>query len=122
MSTNIELKLRLLCGTQVAMGPGKADLLEAIARTGSISAAGRAMNMSYRRAWQLVDMMNRCFTEPLVRSAAGGQQGGGAQVTEMGFTVLARYRAMQEAAAAAASAHAGDFASLVRTDLPADAG
>jgi molybdate transport system regulatory protein len=77
------------------------------------------MRMSYRRAWQLVDIMNRCFAEPLVRSAAGGQQGGGAHVTATGFAVLTRYRAMQRAAAAAAQAQADEFAGLLRADLAA---
>lgn len=113
MTTNIELRVRVRHGDLVAMGPGKADLLDAIASTGSISAAGRAMGMSYRRAWQLVDIMNRCFGEPLVRSAAGGQQGGGAHVTETGFAVLVRYRAMQKAAAEAARLAANGFDDLL---------
>jgi len=97
----------------VAMGPGKADLLEAIAAAGSISAAGRAMNMSYRRAWQLVDMMNRSFAAPLVHSAAGGQHGGGARLTDMGKAVLERYRAMEAAALAAIGQHEREFAELL---------
>jgi hypothetical protein len=66
----LKLKLQLYCGDEIAMGPGKADLLEAIAREGSISAAGRALGMSYRRAWLLVDTMNRCFRAPLVEKPA----------------------------------------------------
>jgi molybdate transport system regulatory protein len=62
----LKLKIQLYCGDEIAMGPGKADLLEAIAREGSISGAGRAMDMSYRRAWLLVDAMNRCWKAPLV--------------------------------------------------------
>jgi len=87
------------------MGPGKADLLDAIAQTGSISAAARSMDMSYRRAWMLVDLMNRSFREPLVRSAIGGTRGGGAQLTEAGMRVLAQFRLMEAAALAAAQAH-----------------
>jgi molybdenum-dependent DNA-binding transcriptional regulator ModE len=68
----LKLKLQLYCGDEIAMGPGKADLLEAIAREGSISGAGRAMGMSYRRAWLLVDVMNRCFVKPLVETHPGG--------------------------------------------------
>ena len=68
----LKLKAQLLCGVEGAMGPGKADLLEAIDRTGSISAAGRALGMSYRRCWLLVDAMNRCWHEKLVETAAGG--------------------------------------------------
>ena len=76
------------------MGPGKADLLEAIAETGSISAAARQMRMSYRRAWILVDTMNTCFKKPLVDTSKGGADGGGARLTPLGTNVLARYRAL----------------------------
>ena len=92
--------IRILFGSVIAMGPGKANLLQAIQRTGSISAAAREMDMSYRRAWLLVDAMNHCFREPLVATAAGGQGGGGASVTEFGQDVLRRYRAMEHKAAA----------------------
>lgn len=88
-----------------AIGPGKADLLEAIGRTGSISAAGREMRMSYRRAWVLVDQMNAAFVRPLVASKAGGSHGGGAELTRLGRDVLRRYRAMEKAAASAANPH-----------------
>lgn len=83
------------------MGPGKADLLDAIDRSGSISAAARVMGMSYKRAWDLVDTMNRCFKHPLVATATGGSHGGGAQVTEFGHEVLRRYREIETAATAA---------------------
>lgn len=65
----LKLKLQILCGDAIAMGPGKADLLEAIAAEGSISGAGRKLGMSYRRAWQLVDLMNRCWSAPLVETS-----------------------------------------------------
>lgn len=110
MSARIALKLRLWRDDDVAMGPGKADLLEAIARAGSISAAARTMEMSYRRAWMLVEVMNRSFREPLVRSAVGGTHGGGAQLTEAGTRVLAKFRAMEAAAMAAAEAHMAPLA------------
>ena len=92
----LKLKLQLYCGDEIAMGPGKADLLEAIAREGSISAAGRAMGMSYRRAWLLVDAMNRCFTKPLVETHPGGGKQAGAQLTAEGEAALAAYRALSE--------------------------
>jgi molybdate transport system regulatory protein len=76
------------------MGPGKAELLEMIIETGSISAAAKRMRMSYRRAWELVDTMNRCFTEPLVITSAGGSHGGGAAVTEFGRAILDAYQAI----------------------------
>jgi molybdate transport system regulatory protein len=105
MTAKIALKLRLWRDNEVAIGPGKADLLAAIEQAGSISAAARTMEMSYRRAWLLVDVMNRSFREPLVRSAVGGTRGGGAQLTEAGTRVLAHYRAMEAAAVAAAAQH-----------------
>ena len=74
---------------------GKADLLEAIARTGSISQAAKSMNMSYRRAWQLVDTMNQCFETALVETQTGGTHGGGAAVTALGQKVLQHYRQME---------------------------
>ncbi|NHZ98977.1 LysR family transcriptional regulator [Massilia sp. CCM 8734] len=113
-AARIDVKLRLLQNDEIAMGPGKADLLDAIGRTGSISAAARAMGMSYRRAWLLVDVMNRSFGAPLVRSAAGGSQGGGASVTGMGNEVLTHYRAMQAAAMEAAASHAAALTKLLR--------
>ncbi len=90
----LKLKLQLYCGDEIAMGPGKAELLEAIAREGSISAAGRAMGMSYRRAWLLVDTMNRCFRNPLVETHPGGGQQAGAKLTAEGEMALAAYRAL----------------------------
>jgi molybdate transport system regulatory protein len=98
---SLKVKVQLYCGEEIAMGPGKADLLEAIAREGSISGAGRALGMSYRRAWLLVDTMNRCWAEPLVATTPGGAVKGGARVTPFGRDVLARYRSLVAAAAGA---------------------
>ena len=95
------LRLRLTFGPDDMMGPGKAELLERIARTGSIAAAGREMGMSYKRAWQLVETMNTMFREPVVHSSRGGSKGGGASVTETGQAVLEAYRALEAAAGAA---------------------
>lgn len=92
----LKLKLQLMCGDEIAMGLGKADLLDAIIAHGSISAAAKAMGMSYRRAWLLVDAMNRCWTGPLVETVAGGSKERGARVTPLGQDVLQRYRAMQD--------------------------
>lgn len=92
------------------MGPGKADLLEAVDRLGSISAAARAMGMSYRRAWLLIDTMNQCFKSPLVHTAVGGGGGGGAQVTDLGREVLQRYRSMQAKAQASIERDMASFA------------
>lgn len=85
-------KLRIMLGPEIAIGPGKSELLEAIASTGSISEAARKLGMSYRRAWLLVDTMNRCFREPVVASATGGTGGGGATITPFGREVLAAFR------------------------------
>lgn len=93
----LKLKLQILCGDAIAMGPGKADLLEAIAAEGSISGAGRKLGMSYRRAWQLVDLMNRCWSAPLVETSPGSARGGGARLTADGQDVLTSYRALQAA-------------------------
>ncbi len=109
----LKLSLRLLHGEEIALGPGKAELLEAIARTGSISAAGKSMNMSYRRAWMLVEVMNRCFRSPLVETAKGGSHGGGARLSPLGEEVLAHYRAMDAAAKQVATAYLGLFENLL---------
>ena len=88
-------RLRIVLEPEIAIGPGKADILEAIEETGSIAAAGRSMGMSYKRAWHLVETMNRCFKRPLVEASKGGRAGGGARLTELGHEVLARYRRME---------------------------
>jgi molybdate transport system regulatory protein len=88
------LKIRISHRAAVAMGPGKADLIEAIDHCGSISAAAKHMGMSYRRAWELVDAMNHCFAQPLIATHPGGGKQGGAQVTELGFHILHCYRTL----------------------------
>ena len=97
----LKVKAQILCGEEFAMGPGKADLLEAIAKEGSISAAGRALGMSYRRSWLLVDTMNRCWATPLVETTAGGGKGKGARLTPLGREVLKGYRALEASLAQA---------------------
>lgn len=96
------------------MGPGKADLLDAIMHTGSISAAAREMGMSYRRAWDLVDTMNRCFVQPLVVTATGGSHGGGAHVTEFGSEVLHRYRELVAKASTSVNKEIDQLVSMLR--------
>jgi molybdate transport system regulatory protein len=93
------LHLRVVLGDSVAIGPGKAELLEGIAETGSIAAAGRLMGMSYRRAWLLVEEMNMIFRDKLVDASKGGSGGGGAALTPMGERLLAAYRRLERAAA-----------------------
>src|SRR3954462_3593119 len=92
----LKLKAQLFCDGETAMGPGKADLLEAIDREGSISAAGRALGMSYRRTWLLVDSMNRCWVDRLVDTPPGGGSDKGARLTVCGRDVLAAYRAFEK--------------------------
>jgi molybdate transport system regulatory protein len=92
--------VRILIGEMV-LGPGKVDLLESIGRTGSISAAGRELGMSYRRAWLLVDALNHMFPDTLVSAAPGGSRGGGAKLTDYGRGVAAAYRRVEVRARAA---------------------
>ncbi len=113
-------RLRILIGAATALGPGKVDLLEAIAETGSISAAARTMGMSYRRAWLLVDTMNRCFHGDLVTKATGGRGGGGTKVTPMGMDVLRRYRDMEAKAEASVRDEVAAFAELLREEAHKD--
>ena len=96
------LQFRVMLDRTKVFGPGKADLLEHIAATGSISAAARRMRVSYKRAWQLVDEVNRAFSRPLVAAAAGGVAGGGASLSATGEQVLASYRSLQRLATRAA--------------------
>jgi len=95
------------------LGPGKIALLEAIATTGSISAAGRQHKMSYRRAWLLVDELNRQFGEPLVRAQPGGPKGGGAALTATGAAVLRAYRDAERKMREAASAEVAAMEALL---------
>lgn len=97
----VRLKLRLVFGDRLTLGPGKADLLERIGALGSISAAGRAMGMSYRRAWSLVEEMNAAFGHAIVQSTRGGPQGGGAHLTPEGRQVLTLYRELEDRTAEA---------------------
>jgi molybdate transport system regulatory protein len=110
---NLSLRLRVVLGAGVAVGPGKADLLEGIDQTGSIAAAGRRMKMSYKRAWYLLDVMNQCFKEPLARTRKGGRGAGGAQLTPTGKRVLAIYRSIEAQSSRAAKRELLAFARLV---------
>ncbi len=96
-------RLRVVLEPDIAIGPGKADILEGIRETGSISAAARRMGMSYKRAWVMVDGLNRDFRDPLVEAAKGGARGGGARLTALGEDVLARYRRIEAIAEKAAA-------------------
>jgi molybdate transport system regulatory protein len=107
----VHFRLRISRGDDIAIGPGKIDLLEAIERTGSITAAAKALGMSYRRAWLLVDMMNRCFVSPVVAAEVGGPRGGGTRLTALGCDLARRYRRIE---ATASEANTDDLAALMR--------
>ena len=109
-------QIRVLLGAAGAIGPGKAALIEAIGQTGSISAAAREMGMSYRRAWVLVDTMNRCFVGDLVHTSTGGSGGGGARVTDLGREVVERYRTMEAKAASSVVEDMKGLTRLLRVD------
>ena len=108
------VSLRIGFGGDQALGPGKVRLLETIAETGSISAAGRAMAMSYRRAWMLIDELNHMFTEPLVEARPGGTNGGGTSLTPTGEDVVRRYRAIESAVAADPSTNIAALETMIK--------
>lgn len=110
----VRVSLRLGFAGDHALGPGKVRLLELIGETGSISAAGRAMEMSYRRAWVLVDELNRMFREPLVEARPGGAHGGGATLTRAGNDVVRRYRAIESNVESGSNAHIRALEKMVR--------
>ncbi|HEY3919750.1 MAG TPA: winged helix-turn-helix domain-containing protein [Stellaceae bacterium] len=113
------LTLRVDLGPQQSIGPGKMRLLDAVAETGSISSAGRALGMSYRRAWMLIDDLNTSFRRKVVSTTLGGREGGGAKLTPFGAELLKRYRAIEESAAKATRTHVAFLARALRTDASA---
>jgi molybdate transport system regulatory protein len=110
----VKFRIRVTRGEDIALGPGKIALLEAIARTGSITAAAKALGMSYRRAWLLVDTMNRSFRTAVVEAGAGGSHGGGAALTGLGREVVERYRRIEATAAVAGADDIRAIAALLR--------
>ena len=114
MSRYRGLTLRVLGKGRPALGPGKAELVERILETGSISAAARAMGMSYRRAWQLVEGLNRACREPVVITAVGGKRGGGAEVTAFGRRLVQMFRRMEAKASQAIAADLRRFENYLR--------
>lgn len=111
------LRIRIHFGEAEMIGPGKAELLERIDRTGSIAAAGREMDMSYKRAWELIGTLNAMFQSPVVTSTRGGPGGGGAVLTDMGREVLRLYRGFEAEAARAGARQLDAFRALLR-DIP----
>ncbi len=113
--TEPRLTIRAVLDSGTAIGPGKADLLQGIAETGSIASAARRMGMSYKRAWYLIDTMNGHFREPLVTSVKGGKDGGGASLTAAGTAVLLAYREAERAAATATAPALAKLKALARS-------
>jgi molybdate transport system regulatory protein len=111
------LRIRIVFGDRGMIGPGKAELLERVAATGSIAAAGREIGMSYKRAWMLIETLNAMFREPVVESTRGGARGGGAVLTETGQAVLRHYRMVEAAAADGSAPHVAALSALLR-DAP----
>ena len=107
----LKLRMRVSIGDQIAIGPGKIALLEALVEQGSITAAAKSLDMSYRRAWLLIDELNRSLAEPAVASATGGQRGGGSELTESGKRLIALYRGVE---AQALKACAPDIRKLMK--------
>ena len=112
--SDIRLTVRVDFGSERALGPGKIRLLEAVGRTGSISQAGRSLDMSYRRAWLLIDDMNQCFREPVVTTQSGGTQGGGAALTPFGQELIETYRAIEARAVVATKAQLRELGHALR--------
>lgn len=112
------IRLRVVLEPDVALGPGKADLLRAIAEHGSISAAGRSMGMSYKRAWSLAEALNKDFREPLIAASKGGKSGGGASLTDLGREVLDLYARIESHAEDAAAEEISRLRDLVSDDQP----
>jgi molybdate transport system regulatory protein len=116
------LTLRVDFGSRRSIGPGKIRLLEEIGRTGSISQAGRNLRMSYRRAWLLIDDMNKCFRHAVVSTKSGGLQGGGAVLTEFGAGLVQNYRTIETAASNAAESRLRDLETALRASKRDSAG
>ena len=110
-----QLSIRIDFDREGRLGPGKVTLLERIAREGSISAAGRSMNMSYKRAWELVSEINESFSEPLVAAQTGGKSGGGAVLTERGQELIRHYRAIERKALSATARHVKALQAISRS-------
>ncbi len=115
------LTLRVDLGPKQSIGPGKMRLLDAVAETGSISSAGRALGMSYRRAWMLIDDLNSSFSRKVVSTTLGGKEGGGAKLTPFGLELVKRYRAIEASATKATRSHVAFLARAMRTDSAAGA-
>lgn len=110
------MSIRLRFSLQARIGPGKIALLEGVARTGSIAAAGRELGMSYRRAWLLIDSLSGIFAEPVIVTTAGGSHGGGSQLTALGEQLVAAFRAAERDAQQAVARHFSELLPRIRLD------
>ena len=110
---SVKFRMRVSVGEVIAVGPGKIALAEAIQQTGSITAAARLLGMSYRRAWLLVDQLNASLKQPAVRSAIGGERGGGSELTERGVELVRLYRRIERRAAKACAADLESIVALI---------
>jgi molybdate transport system regulatory protein len=110
----VRFRMRIRSGDAVALGPGKVDLLEAVREFGSISAAARSLGMSYRRAWLLIDELNRSLKAPATQSEQGGQSGGGCTLTEVGETIVRLYRDVEEEAQRSCAKQIAELTRLIR--------
>jgi len=108
-----KFRMRVTMGDVIAIGPGKIALIEAISETGSITAAAKSLDMSYRRAWLLLDELNRALKKPAVDSAKGGQHGGGSALTDTGLQLIALYRRIEQTAASACQADLAKLTGLI---------
>ena len=111
----VHFRMRIRTGEAVALGPGKVDLLEAVREHGSISAAARSLDMSYRRAWMLIDELNRSLKSPATHSEQGGQSGGGCTLTPVGETIVRLYRDVEEEAQRSCAKQIAELTRLIRT-------
>ena len=113
---SVKFKIQLVVNDSIALGPGKADLLEAIQEKGSISAAAVHMGMSYKRAWDLVNTMNKSFKQTVVATSIGGGKGGGAEITDFGSQVLVQYRVIEAKTTLALKAEMSDLLFMLVTN------
>jgi molybdate transport system regulatory protein len=115
MRPEVRFRMRIRNGDAVALGPGKVDLLEAVREYGSISAAARSLDMSYRRAWLLIDELNRSLKSPATRSEQGGQSGGGCTLTPVGETIIRLYRDVEDEARRSCATQIAELMKLIRS-------
>jgi molybdate transport system regulatory protein len=111
----VRFRMRIRKGETVALGPGKVDLLEAVREYGSISAAARSLDMSYRRAWLLIDELNKSLKSPATVSEQGGQSGGGCALTPVGEDIVRLYREVEAQAQKACAKQIGALTRLIRS-------